>query len=156
LEYPKETSVLLSSAWAYHLRAWNSSLQKRAQRFFVWSIEAGVGGPVSAMRNMKGGGQAWVFSCEEVFGRSDLLLKVARPLKGRMNWLRPETIPRRFSASALSSPGIRIDVLAREKSDIHVPMSRSGREDGSLCMVLRPFSQIGGAMTARLRPPAPE
>jgi len=97
------------------------------------------------------------FFLREVFGRSDLsALRVARgPVKEELDWLRPETIPRRFPAFAPRPARIKLIFLLEKKVTIHCVRTDQG-EDGSL-PVLRPFSQIGGAMTAQdCRPPAAE
>ena len=48
-------------------------------------------------------GARLVYSGEEAFGRSDLLLKVARPLKEELDWIRPQKHPGRFSALGFCS-----------------------------------------------------
>ena len=55
----------------------------------VWvEHEAGVGAGFSDREYEKAGARL-VYSGEEVYGRADLLLKVARPLKEELDWLLP-------------------------------------------------------------------
>src|SRR5581483_1398577 len=108
--------------------------------------EAGVGAGFSDADYEKSGARL-VYSTEEVFGRADLLLKVARPLKQELNWLRPETILAGFLHLA-SARQDKIDILL-EKKITSVAYEQIEAPDGSL-PVLRPFSQIGGAMAAQI------
>src|SRR5262245_58178211 len=52
--------------------------------------EAGMGAGFSD-REFERAGARIVYSVEEVFRRADLLLKVARPLKAELEWMRPHT-----------------------------------------------------------------
>jgi len=92
-------------------------------------------------------GAKLVFSPEESFGRSDLVLKVARPIEQELNWLRPGTILAGFLHLA-SAQQDKIDTLL-EKKITSIAYEQIQSPDGSL-PVLRPFSQIGGAMVAQI------
>ena len=92
-------------------------------------------------------GARLAYSTEEVFGRADLLLKVARPVQEELNWLRPGTILAGFLHLA-STQQDKIDILL-EKKITAVAFEQIQAPDGSL-PVLRPFSQIGGAMAAQI------
>ncbi len=92
-------------------------------------------------------GARLVYSTEEAFGRADLLLKVARPLKEELDWLRPGTILAGFLHLA-SARQDKIDVLLKKKIT-SIAFEQIQAADGSL-PVLRPFSQIGGAMAAQI------
>jgi len=92
-------------------------------------------------------GARLVFSTEEAFGRADLLLKVSRPVQGELDWLRPNTILAGFLHLA-SAQQDKIDVLL-EKKITSIAYEQIQAPDGSL-PVLRPFSQIGGAMAAQI------
>jgi alanine dehydrogenase len=92
-------------------------------------------------------GARLVFSTEEAFGRADLLLKVARPVQEELNWLRPNTILAGFLHLA-STQQDKIDILL-EKKITSIAYEQIQAPDGSL-PVLRPFSQIGGAMAAQI------
>ncbi len=88
-----------------------------------------------------------VFSTEEAFGRADLLLKVARPLYEELQWLRPGTILAGFLHLA-SARQDKIDILL-EKKITSIAYEQIRMADDTL-PVLRPFSQIGGAMAAQI------
>jgi len=92
-------------------------------------------------------GARLAYSAEEVFGRADLLLKVARPVQEELNWLRPGTILAGFLHLA-STQQDKIDILL-EKKITSIAYEQIQAPDGSL-PVLRPFSQIGGAMAAQI------
>ncbi len=92
-------------------------------------------------------GAKLVFSPEESFGRADLVLKVTRPTEQELNWMRPRTILAGFLHLA-SSQQDKVDALL-EKKITSVAYEQIQAPDGSL-PVLRPFSQIGGAMVAQI------
>lgn len=92
-------------------------------------------------------GAKLVFSPEESFGRADLVLKVARPTEQELNWLRPGTTLAGFLHLA-SAQQDKIDTLL-EKKITSIAYEQIQAPDGSL-PVLRPFSQIGGAMVAQI------
>jgi alanine dehydrogenase len=88
-----------------------------------------------------------VYSQEEVYGRADLILKVARPTEEEMLFLQPGST----LAGLLSLPSARqsrIDALLSNKITA-IAYEQIREADGSL-PVLRPFSQIGGAMAAEV------
>ena len=62
-------------------------LKQSGHTIFV-EHEAGVGAGFSDEAYQRAGARI-VYSPEEVFGRADLLLKFARPLKQEIEWLRP-------------------------------------------------------------------
>jgi alanine dehydrogenase len=92
-------------------------------------------------------GASIAYSTEEVFGRVELLLKVARPMEDEIDVLNPgSTIAGLLHlASARQS---KIDVLLKNKVTA-IAYEQIQEADGSL-PVLRPFSQIGGAMAAEV------
>ena len=108
--------------------------------------EAGVMAGFSDEDYEKAGARL-VYSTEEAFGRADLLLKVARPVQGELEWLRPGAILAGFLHLA-STQQDKIDILL-EKKITSVAYEQIQAPDGSL-PVLRPFSQIGGAMAAQI------
>ena len=88
-----------------------------------------------------------VYAPEEVFGRADLLLKVARPIKDELDWL----VPGSAIAGLLHLSSARrdkVDALL-EKRITAIAFEQIQLQDGSL-PVLRPLSQIGGAMAAQI------
>ncbi len=92
-------------------------------------------------------GATLVYSTEEVLGRADLVLKVARPLWEEINWLRPGCMLAGFLHLA-SARQDKIEALL-EKKITAIAFEEIRAPDGSL-PVLRPFSQIGGAMAAQI------
>jgi len=108
--------------------------------------EAGVGAGFDD-HQFENAGARIAYSPEEVFGRADLLLKVARPMKDELDWLRPGcAIAGLLHLS--SSRRDKVDVLL-DKKITSIAYEQIQHEDGSL-PVLRPFSQIGGAMAAQI------
>ncbi|MBI5842243.1 MAG: alanine dehydrogenase [Chloroflexi bacterium] len=108
--------------------------------------DAGVGAGFSDQEYERAGARL-AYSAEEVFGRADLLLKVSRPLKGELEWLKPGSI----LMGLLHLPSTqkdKIDILL-EKKITAIAYEQIMLSDGSL-PVLRPFSQIGGAMAAQI------
>ncbi|HLO33196.1 MAG TPA: alanine dehydrogenase [Anaerolineales bacterium] len=106
--------------------------------------EAGVGAGFDD-REFETAGARLVYSPEEVFVRADLLLKVARPMREELNWLRPNTV----LAGLLHLASTREDKVQAllEKKITSIAYEQIETADGSL-PVLRPFSQIGGKMAA--------
>jgi len=108
--------------------------------------EAGVGAGFED-REFEEAGARLVYSPEEVFVRADLMLKVARPTRQELDWLRPNTVLAGFLHLA-STREDKIDIL-REKKITSIAYEQIEMADGSL-PVLRPFSQIGGRMTVTI------
>jgi len=108
--------------------------------------EAGVGAGFSDQEFERAGARI-AYSAEEVFMRADLLLKVARPLKEELEWMRPHTTVLGLLHLA-SSREDKVDLLL-EKKITSIAYEQIEAADGSL-PVLRPFSQIGGRMTASI------
>ena len=88
-----------------------------------------------------------VYETEEAFGRAELILKVSRPLQVELEWLRPGTILAGFLHLA-SARREKVDALLKKKITA-IAYEQIAAPDGSL-PVLRPFSQIGGAMAAQI------
>lgn len=105
--------------------------------------EAGVGAGFED-REFEEAGARLVYSPEEVFVRADLMLKVARPTRQELDWLRPNTI----LAGQLHLAATREDKIEilLEKKITALAYEQIQAADGSL-PVLRPFSQIGGRMS---------
>ncbi|HXF85383.1 MAG TPA: alanine dehydrogenase [Anaerolineales bacterium] len=108
--------------------------------------EAGLGAGF-ADREYEQAGARIVYSPAEVFGRADLLLKVARPTQEELEWLRPNTtlLGLLHLASARED---KVKILL-EKKITSIAYEQIETPDGSL-PVLRPFSQIGGRMAASI------
>jgi alanine dehydrogenase len=108
--------------------------------------EAGIGAGFSD-RDFEKAGARIAYAGEEVFGRADLLLKVARPLKGELEWLKPGGILMGMLHLA-SAQQDKVEILLRNKITA-IAYEQIALSDGSL-PVLRPFSQIGGAMASQI------
>jgi alanine dehydrogenase len=106
--------------------------------------EAGVGAGFDD-REFETSGARLVYSPEEAFVRADLLLKVARPTREELDWLRPGTTVTGLLHLA-SSREDKIEILL-DKKITSIAYEQIESADGSL-PVLRPFSQIGGKMSA--------
>ena len=88
-----------------------------------------------------------VYSGEEIFGRSNLILKVSRPLKEELDWIKiGSTITGLLHLASARKD--KVDVLL-EKKVTSIAYEQIQLSDGSLPL-LRPFSQIGGSMTAQV------
>ena len=108
--------------------------------------EAGAGAGFSDASYQEAGATL-VYSTEEVLGRADLVLKVARPLQEELDWLRPGSMLAGFLHLA-SARQDKIEVLLAKKIT-SIAFEQIQAPDGSL-PVLRPFSQIGGAMAGQI------
>lgn len=108
--------------------------------------EAGVGAGFDD-REFESAGARLVYSPEEAFMRADLLLKVSRPTREELDWLRPGTTMTGLLHLA-SSREDKIEVLLQKKIT-SIAYEQIETADGSL-PVLRPFSQIGGRMSASI------
>ncbi|HSM71415.1 MAG TPA: alanine dehydrogenase [Anaerolineales bacterium] len=87
------------------------------------------------------------YSSDEVFGRADFLLKVARPTKEELEWLRPGTAVAGLLHLA-SSRRDKVDILLKNKIT-SIAYEQIELPDHSL-PVLRPFSEVGGSMSATI------
>ncbi len=108
--------------------------------------EAGAGAKFFDQEYEKIGAKI-VYSAEEVFGRVDLLLKVARPTEDEIDQIRPGSTIAGLLHLA-STRQSKIDFLLENKIT-SIAYEQIQEEDGSL-PVLRPLSQIGGAMAAEI------
>jgi alanine dehydrogenase len=108
--------------------------------------EAGLGAGFSD-REYEQAGARIVYSAHEVFGRADLLLKVARPLYEELEWLRPKTIVAGILHLG-SSRQDKIDII-QNKGLTMVAYEHIRLPDGTV-PVRKPLSQIGGALSAQI------
>ena len=106
--------------------------------------EAGVGAAFDD-HEFETAGARLVYSAEEAFVRADLLLKVARPTKEELDWLRPGATVTGLLHLASAREDKTEVLLAKKITSIAYEQIQIA--DGSL-PVLRPFSQIGGKMSA--------
>jgi len=97
-------------------------------------------------REYENAGAQIAFSPEEVFGRADLLLKLARPIKEELEWMTEGSAIAAFLHLA-SARQDKLELL-REKEITAIAYEQIQEADGTL-PVLRPLSQIGGALAAQ-------
>ncbi|MCX6999316.1 MAG: alanine dehydrogenase [Candidatus Sumerlaeota bacterium] len=104
----------------------------------------GAGFPDKEYENL---GAKIAYAVDEIYGRAELLLKIARPLDDELDMLQPGTTIAGFLHLA-SAKQKKIDALLKDKITA-IAFEQIEEADGSL-PVLRPFSQIGGAMAAEV------
>jgi alanine dehydrogenase len=108
--------------------------------------DAGQGAGFSDREYEKVGAQI-AYATDEIYGRAELLLKIARPLDDELDMLQPGTTIAGLLHLA-SARQNKIDALLKDKITA-IAYEQITDSDGSL-PVLRPFSQIGGAMAAEV------
>lgn len=108
--------------------------------------DAGSGAGFSDQEYQQAGGQI-VYSAHEVFGRADLLLKVARPVLEEIQWLRPGAAVAGLLHLG-SSRMDKIDALL-DNQITAIAYEHIEKEDGSVPIRI-PLSQIGGQLTAQI------
>jgi alanine dehydrogenase len=104
----------------------------------------GAGFPDKEYDNM---GARIAYAADEIYGRAELLLKIARPLDDELDMLQPGTAIAGFLHLA-SARQNKIEALLKDKITA-IAFEQIEEADGTL-PVLRPFSQIGGAMAAEV------
>ncbi|HBG74309.1 MAG: hypothetical protein A2X25_13395 [Chloroflexi bacterium GWB2_49_20] len=107
---------------------------------------AGLGAGFSDLDYEKAGART-VYLMDEVFGRSDLLVKVQRPIQEELEYLRPDSTIAGYLLLA-SARQDKIDVLLNKKIT-SIAFEQIQLADGSL-PVLRPFSEVCGLMTGQI------
>ncbi|NJD58935.1 MAG: alanine dehydrogenase [Anaerolineales bacterium] len=107
---------------------------------------AGVGAGFSDQEYEKAGARL-VYTPHEVFGRADLLCKVARPTYEELEWLRSE-ITIMGLLHLFSSRQDKIDII-KEKNLTTISYEQIQLPDGSQ-PVRKPLSQIGGRLVAQI------
>lgn len=125
-----------------------SGVRQLAEHGHICYVEhnAGLGAGFSDPDYEQNGARI-VYSPHEVFGRADLLLKVARPLADELEWLRPGTAVAGL-LHLTSARRDKVDIML-EKQIAAIAYEQIQLPDGSL-PVLRPMSQIGGTMSAQV------
>lgn len=108
--------------------------------------EAGLGAGFGD-KEYQDAGATIVYSPHEVFGRADLLLKIARPKQDEIEMLTPGAILMGLLHLA-STRQERIDALLKNKIT-SIAYEEIREPDGDM-PVLRSLSQIGGMMTAQI------
>lgn len=120
-------------------------LSQNGHQVFV-EHDAGVGAGFSDQEYEKAGARI-AYSPEEVFARGDLVLKISRPIKQEMEWLKDGAVLAGFLHLASSSQD-QIDLLL-EKKITSLAYEQITDASGGLA-VLRPFSLMSGAMMAQI------
>lgn len=120
-------------------------LSQNGHQVFVQN-EAGLGSGFSDQEYEKAGARI-AFSAEEVLGRADLVLKIARPMKQEMGWLKDGSILAGLLHLASSSQD-QIDLLLEKK--ITALAYEQITDAGGALSVLRPFSLMCGAMIPQI------
>lgn len=120
-------------------------LVEQGHKIFV-EHEAGVGAGFKD-REYEQAGARIAYSADEVFGRADMLLKIARPVKEELEWLRPGTtiVGLLHLASARQD---KIDLMLTNKIT-SIAYEQISEADGTT-PVKKPLAQIGGSMTAQI------
>jgi alanine dehydrogenase len=107
---------------------------------------AGVGSGFSDYDYQQAGGQI-VYSGEEIYGRADLLLKVARPTVQEFHWIREDSVVLGFLH--LAAGRSEKSELLQSKKITAIGYEIIQDEEGSL-PVLIPLSQVGGRMVPQV------
>lgn len=108
--------------------------------------DAGAGAGFSDQEYEKSGARI-AYSAQEVFGRADLLLKIARATQQELGWMQDGKILAGFLHLASSSQD-QIDLLL-EKKITALAYEQITDHSGGLS-VLKPFSMICGAMVTQI------
>ena len=120
-------------------------LKQQGHAIFV-EHEAGKGAGFSDEEYERSGARI-VYSPEEVFGRADLLLKIARPVKEEIEWLRPGAMLAGLLHLA-SARQDKIDLMLNNGITA-VAYELIEEEDGTT-PVKKPLAEIGGRLTATI------
>ena len=120
-------------------------LKQHGHSIFV-EHEAGVDAGFSDQEYERAGARI-VYSPEEVFGRSDLLLKIARPLIDELEWLQGGSILAGFLYLA-SARQDKIDLML--KNNITSIAYEQIEEADGTTPVKKPLAEIGGRLTAQI------
>ena len=120
-------------------------LKQHGHSIFV-EHEAGVGAGFSDQEYEQVGARI-AYSPEEVFGRADLLLKIARPIKEEIEWLRPGSMLAGLLHLA-SARQDKIDLMLQNKITT-IAYEQIEEADGTT-PVKKPLAEIGGRLTATI------
>ena len=121
-------------------------LLARAGHICYVETEAGLGAGFTDYHYERAGGRI-VYSGEEVYGRSDLVLKAVRPTDEELEWVRDGQIIAGFLHLASARRG-KIEVLL-EKHVTAIAYETIEEDDGNL-PVLHTMSEVAGRMAPQL------
>jgi len=120
-------------------------LSKQGHTCFV-EHDAGLEAGFSDQDYVAAGGKI-VYSAHEVFGRADLLLKVARPLKEEISWLRPgATLAGLLHLGSTRKD--KVEMLVQNEINA-IAYEQIKLPDGTV-PIRRPLSEIGGILSAQI------
>jgi alanine dehydrogenase len=128
------------------LTPYGVDLLTRAGHICYIETEAGLGAGFTDYHYERVGGHI-VYSGEEVYGRSDLVLKAVRPTEEELDWLREGQIVAGFLHLAAARRS-KIETFL-EKNVTAIAYETIEKEDGTL-PVLRPMSEVAGRMAPQL------
>jgi len=128
------------------LTPYGVDLLTRAGHICYVETEAGLGAGFTDYHYERVGGHI-VYSGEEVYGRSDLVLKAVRPTEGELDWLREGQIIAGFLHLAAARRN-KIETLL-EKNITAIAYETIEKDDETL-PVLRTMSEVAGRMAPQL------
>ncbi|MGD2144325.1 MAG: alanine dehydrogenase [Anaerolineae bacterium] len=128
------------------LTPYGVDLLTRAGHICHVETEAGLGAGFTDYHYERVGGHV-VYSGEEAYGRSDLVLKAVRPTQQELDWLRDGHIIAGFLHLAAARRS-KIETLLK-KNVTAIAYETIEKEDGTL-PVLRPMSEVAGRMAPQL------
>jgi alanine dehydrogenase len=128
------------------LTPYGVDLLTRAGHICYIETEAGLGAGFTDYHYERVGGHI-VYSGEEVYGRSDLVLKAVRPTEGELDWLREGQIIAGFLHLAAARRS-KIETLLEK--DITAIAYETIEKDDRTLPVLRTMSEVAGRMAPQL------
>jgi alanine dehydrogenase len=128
------------------LTPYGVDLLTRAGHICYIETEAGLGAGFTDYHYERVGGHM-VYSGEEVYGRSDLVLKAVRPTEAELDWLREGQIIAGFLHLAAARRN-KIETLL-DKGITAIAYETIEQDDGTL-PALRPMSEVAGRMAPQL------
>ena len=128
------------------LTPYGVDLLTRAGHMCYVETQAGLGAGFTDYHYERVGGQM-VYSGEEVYGRSDLVLKAVRPTEEELEWLRDGQVVAGFLHLAAARRN-KIETLLN-KGITAIAYETIEKEDGTL-PALRPMSEVSGRMAPQL------
>ncbi len=128
------------------LTPYGVELLTRAGHICYVEKEAGLGAGFTDYHYERAGGRI-VYSGEEVYGRSDMVLKAVRPTEGELEWLREGQVIAGFLHLAAARRR-KVEALL-DKGITAIAYETIEEDDGTL-PVLRTMSEVAGRMAPQL------